>query len=85
MTKQLRYARLADFLELLGMLQKPLGVTIKEVQEHFNISRRTAQRMLESIMSVLPQVDKIEVSTDLCNHYGFTEYGFKKIIVLKSA
>lgn len=74
MTEQLRYARLADFLELVGMLQRPLGVTIKEVQEHFNISRRTAERMLESIMSVLPQVDEIEVTTDLCKHWGFTEY-----------
>lgn len=81
MTEQLRYARLADFLELVGMLQRPLGVTIKEVQEHFNISRRTAERMLESIMSVLPQVDEIEVTTDLCKHWGFTEYTFKRIVV----
>ena len=81
MTEQLRYARLADFLELVGMLQRPLGVTIKEVQEHFNISRRTAERMLESIMSVLPQVDEIEVTTALCKHWGFTEYTFKRIVV----
>lgn len=81
MTEQLRYARLADFLELVGMLQRPLGITINEVQEHFNISRRTAERMLESIMSVLPQVDEIEVTTDLCKHWGFTEYTFKRIVV----
>lgn len=82
MTENLRYSRYADFLELLGMLQKPLGVTIKEVQEHFNISRRTAERMLECLLSVLPQVDEIETS-DLCKHWGFTSYTFKKIIVLK--
>ena len=81
MTEQLRYARLADFLELVGMLQRLLGVTINEVQEHFNISRRTAERMLESIMSVLPQVDEIEVTTDLYKHWGFTEYTFKRIVV----
>ena len=85
MTEKLRYSRIADFLELIGMLQKPLGVTIKEVQEHFNVSRRTAERMLESIMSVLPQVNEIEVTTDICKHWGFIEYGFKKIIVLKPA
>mgnify|MGYP002626192729 CR=1 FL=1 len=71
MTENLRYSKYADFLELLGMLQKPLGVTIKEVQEHFNISRRTAERMLECVLSVLPQVDEIETS-DLCKHWGFT-------------
>jgi len=81
MTENLRYSRCADFIELLSILQKPLGVTIKEVQEHFNISRRTAERMLESIMSVLPQVDEIEVTTDLYKHWGFTEYTFKRIVV----
>lgn len=81
MTENLKYSRCADFIELLSMLQKPLGVTIKEVQEHFNISRRTAERMLESIMSVLPQVDILEVENDRCKHYGFTEYTFKRIVV----
>ena len=37
--------------------------------------------MLESIMSVLPQVDEIEVTTDLYKHWGFTEYTFKRIVV----
>lgn len=81
MTENLRYSRCADIIELLSMLQKPQGVTIKEVKEHFNVSRRTAERMLECVMSVLPQVDEIEVPTDLCKHWGFTEYTFKKIVV----
>jgi len=81
--KHMRYTRFADFIELLMMLQQPKGVTFKDVQEHFNVSRRTAERMIHCILSVLPQVDDLELD-DKQKHWGFINFNIGKIVVIKS-
>ena len=57
-----RYSRISDILELLILMQsKTLGVTLADIQAQFNVSRRTAERLRDSIINILPQISEIEV------------------------
>lgn len=65
-----RYSRISDILQLLVLMQaKPLGVTIQDIQHEFDVSRRTAERMRESITNIFPQIDEIE-SNDRVKHWA---------------
>lgn len=76
-----RYSRISDILQLLVLMQaNPLGVTIQEIQQEFNVSRRTAERMRESITNIFPQIDELE-SNDRVKHWGFTGGYLNEIIV----
>ena len=76
-----RYSRISDILQLLVLMQaKPLGVTIQDIQHEFDVSRRTAERMRESITNIFPQIDEIE-SNDRVKHWGFTGGYLNEIIV----
>jgi predicted DNA-binding transcriptional regulator YafY len=67
-----RYSRISDIIELVIFMQsKPQGVTLKDIEEKFGISRRTAERMRDSILDVFPQIDKLKVD-DKYAHWGFT-------------
>ncbi len=53
-----RYRRLADLMELTGMLRaRTNGVCIDEIVEHFEISRRTAERMLGVLRDRFPELE----------------------------
>ena len=55
-----RYSRTSDIIELLILMQSRIqGVSLNEIQTHFNVSRRTAERMRDSITLVVPQVEEI--------------------------
>lgn len=70
----IRYSRISDILEIINtMAKEPLGVTINDVVTNYNVSRRTAQRMIACILNVLPQINEIE-TTDTCKHWGFIKY-----------
>ena len=76
-----RYSRISDILQLLVLMQaNPLGVTIQEIQQEFHVSRRTAERMRESITNIFPQIDELE-SNDRVKHWGFTGGYLNEIIV----
>ena len=76
-----RYSRISDILQLLVLMQaNPLRVTIQEIQQEFNVSRRTAERMRESITNIFPQIDELE-SNDRVKHWGFTGGYLNEIIV----
>ena len=76
-----RYSRISDILQVLVLMQsRPLGVTIQDIQREFNVSRRTAERMRESITNIFPQIDEIE-SSDRVKHWGFTGGYLNEIIV----
>ncbi len=56
-----RYSRISDIIELIIFMQsKMCGVTLTDIQKYFNISRRTAERMRDSLLNILPQIDEIE-------------------------
>mgnify|MGYP003306091721 CR=1 FL=1 len=56
-----RYSRVSDILDLaIFMSSKIQGVTINEIAQRYNVSRRTAERMRDSLICIFPQIDEIE-------------------------
>ncbi|MFQ5416502.1 MAG: PAS domain-containing protein [Myxococcota bacterium] len=53
-----RYGRLADLMELMGLLQSRVsGVSIDQIADRFDVSRRTAERMLAALRDRFPELD----------------------------
>lgn len=75
-----RYSRVSDILDLaIFMSSKLNGVTINEIAERYNVSRRTAERMRDSLTCIFPQVDEIE-SDDIQKHWGFVNYSISQFV-----
>ena len=75
-----RYSRVSDILDLaIFMSSKIQGVTINEIAERYNVSRRTAERMRDSLVCIFPQIDEIETD-DIQKHWGFTNYSISQLI-----
>lgn len=75
-----RYSRVSDILDLaIFMSSKIQGVTIGEIMERYNVSRRTAERMRDSLTCIFPQIDEIDID-DNQKHWGFTNYSIANLI-----
>lgn len=75
-----RYSRVSDILDLaIFMSSKLNGVTINEIAERYNVSRRTAERMRDSLTCIFPQVDEIETD-DNQKHWGFINYSISQFV-----
>lgn len=75
-----RYSRVSDIVDLIiFMLSKLNGVTLAEIQERFNVSRRTAERMRDSVLSILPQVDEIETDGRQ-KRWGFINFTLNELV-----
>ncbi len=75
-----RYSRVSDILDLaIFMSSKFNGVTINEIAERYNVSRRTAERMRDSLTNIFSQVDEIETK-DVQKHWGFINYSISQLI-----
>ena len=75
-----RYSRISDVLELLIMMQsRVLGVTLTDIANRFKISRRTAERLRDAIIDILPQIEEIETSGKE-KHWGFKHSYISEII-----
>ena len=75
-----RYSRVSDILDLaIFMPSKMQGVTINEIAERYNVSRRTAERMRDSLTCIFPQIDEIETD-DVQKHWGFSNYSISQLI-----
>ena len=75
-----RYSRISDILELLTLMQsRVLGVTLTDIVDRFHVSRRTAERLRDAIIDILPQIEEIE-TVGKEKHWGFTS-GFMNEII----
>lgn len=75
-----RYSRISDLLELITLMQsKVLGVTLTDIVKKFHVSRRTAERLRDAIIDILPQIEEIE-TLGKEKHWGFTS-GFMNEII----
>ena len=75
-----RYSRVSDILDLAVFMSSRLqGVTISEIAQRYNVSRRTAERMRDSLTCIFPQIDEIETE-DNQKHWGFTNYSISQFI-----
>ena len=77
-----RYSRVSDILDLAIFMQsKSLGITISDIMERYNVSRRTAERMRDSLLNIFPSIDEIETE-DNQKHWGFIDYSINSLITL---
>ena len=75
-----RYSRTSDIIDLLILMQSKFnGVTLAEIQKRFGVSRRTAERMRDSLMNILPSVQELE-SDGRTKRWGFINYSMADII-----
>ena len=75
-----RYSRVSDILDLaIFMSSKIQGVTVNEISERYNVSRRTAERMRDSLTCIFPSIDEIETDGTQ-KHWGFTNYSISNLI-----
>lgn len=75
-----RYSRISDILELILLMQsKVTGVTLGDIQDSFQVSRRTAERLRDSIINILPDVGEIETNGKE-KHWGFISGHMKGVI-----
>jgi predicted DNA-binding transcriptional regulator YafY len=75
-----RYSRISDILELIALMQsKVLGVTLTDIVNKFHVSRRTAERLRDAIIDILPQIEEIETGGKE-KHWGFTSGYMNEII-----
>ncbi len=81
MTKDdIRYSRLSDLLQLLYMMMaEPKGISLDDICDEFHVSRRTAERMRDSLTNILPQVDVINEDEKI-KRWGFTNFSMREII-----
>ena len=78
--KKPRYSRISDIIELLILMaSKPEGLSIDEIQTEFSVCRRTAERMRDSLMNVLPQIGEIQINSKT-KKWGFINYSIPYIV-----
>ena len=83
MLEKPRYSRVSDIIDLATyMASKVQGITIGDIMERYNVSRRTAERMRDSLMNIFPEVDEIETN-DNYKHWGFTNNVISSLISFK--
>ncbi len=79
-----RYSRVSDIIDLAVFMSSRIqGVTISEIAERYNVSRRTAERMRDSLTCIFPQVDEIETD-DNQKHWGFINYSIANLVSFSS-
>ena len=75
-----RYSRVSDILDLaIYMSSKVQGITISDIMKMYNVSRRTAERMRDSLTNIFPQIEEIETD-DTQKHWGFVNYSISQLI-----
>ena len=75
-----RYSRITDLIDLIVFMSSKLnGVSLNDIQERFNVSRRTAERMRDSLMIALPQIEEIP-SDERVKRWGFPNCGFGELV-----
>ena len=66
-----RYSRISDILYLIVLMQsKVLGITLTDIMQELNVSRRTAERIRDALVLGLRQIDEIE-TVGKEKHWGF--------------
>jgi len=75
-----RFSRISDLIDLIVFMSSRLnGVSLKDIQERFNVSRRTAERMRDAVCNALPQI--VELPSDTKTKYwGFENYSLNELV-----
>lgn len=82
-----RYSRITDLLDLLFFIDsKPNGVTIEDIMERYNVSRRTAVRMKDALLFTegYPLIEEVETS-DRKKHWGINNLSLANLTHFSSS
>ena len=80
MEEKPRYSRVSDIIDLILLMQSKLnGVSLNDIQEEFHVSRRTAERMRDSLLNIMPQVEELETN-ERCKRWGFRNYSLNSLV-----
>ena len=75
-----RYSRVTDIIALIILMQsKVAGVSLNDIQEEFDVSRRTAERMRDSVLNLLSQVGEIPTDSRV-KRWGFINYSMNELV-----
>ena len=75
-----RYSRVTDIIDLIILMQSRFnGITLADIQEKFSVSRRTAERMRDSLMNILPSVQELETDGRI-KRWGFVNYSMCEVV-----
>ena len=71
MENELRFERILNIIDLIMTMQaKTRGVSLKDIETSYCVSRRTAQRMKDIVLSLFPQVTELQTSSKV-KRWGF--------------
>jgi len=75
-----RYSKVSDAIALILLMQSKFnGISLSDIQEELNVSRRTAERMRDCLLNVLPQIEELD-SDDRCKRWGFRNYSLPQLV-----
>lgn len=76
----IRYSRISDILNLLFMMMaEPNGISLDDICDEFSVSRRTAERMRDSLTNIFSQIDVVN-DDEKIKRWGFTNFSMKEIV-----
>ena len=79
--EQARYPKLGKILNLLVKMQsRSLGITLKDIQEELEVSRRSAERLRDVLLWEVPQIMELETAGRE-KHWGFSQSNHLREIV----
>ena len=71
MENELRFERILNIIDLIMTMQaRTCGVSLKDIETAYSVSRRTAQRMKDLILSLYPQVTELQTNIKV-KRWGF--------------
>lgn len=71
MENELRFERILNIIDLIMTMQaRTCGVSLKDIEIAYSVSRRTAQRMKDLILSLYPQVTELQTNSKV-KRWGF--------------
>lgn len=76
----LRYSRISDILRVVYMMMsEPKGITLDDICDECNVSRRTAERMRNAITNIFYQVTVLN-ENEKVKRWGFENFSMKEIV-----
>jgi predicted DNA-binding transcriptional regulator YafY len=88
----MRYERVEDIVKLIMLMQtQSRGVSLYDIQEEFEVSRRTAERMRDAVVRIFPQIEIVDSSDKIrrwkfkTSYNGLVAFTPEEILELETA
>ena len=79
--EQARYPKLGKILNLIIKMQSRMsGITLKDIQEELEVSRRSAERLRDVLLWEIPQIVELDVGGRE-KHWGFSHSGHLREVI----